>query len=60
LHRRVQKALVSRTVAAGVTVTLEATVDAAGTPTPGREQGNTLRYELDWSGGSETATLAVK
>jgi len=52
--------LVSRSVAAGTTATLEATVDAVGTPTPGREQGNSLRYALDWPGGSETATLAVE
>jgi len=51
--------LVSRSVAAGATVTLEATVDAVGTPTPGRGQGNALRYELDWPDGSTTTTLTV-
>ncbi|MDS0280839.1 hypothetical protein [Haloarcula onubensis] len=52
--------LASRSVEAGASVTLEATVDAVGTPTPGYGQGNALRYELDWTGGSEIATLAVE
>ncbi len=59
-YGRTSAQLVSRSVPAGETVTLDATVDAVGTPTPGREQGNPLSYELLWPGGSETATLAVE
>lgn len=54
--------LVSRTVDAGATVTLDATGEAVETPTPGTggEDGDTLEYELTRPDSTTTTSLSVQ
>ncbi|WP_277540032.1 hypothetical protein [Haloarcula laminariae] len=51
--------LVSRSITAGATATLEPTGEVAEAPTPGSGRGDTLTYDLVWPGGTESIAVTV-